>query len=322
VVESPAAGPLKIGRSIIERIAFAQGRTMLLESNFASGRMAPWTAKEGGGWTVTDGALQCTTHGHRKGVVAEFDQDEAVTFEAEVEATEGRYINCELIIFADQSEHTYGHTSVIARFYSSQFYLMYAHNGGTNSVINRSVGNVMRKGLLRLAYDPETAKARVWLDSRDLGEYTIPKKITEGKFVLFNSRYSCKVTRLRVIRGIVPPSSAEEKTDAEAHVVRFANKDRVAAKQVTLADGKVALQTSFGDIAAPVGKVQSIAFRSEDLQEPRRRKDDIRVEAAGSRITVQFERLTPDHLIGRSKHAGDVKIKRDTIKRIHFNIYR
>lgn len=321
IVESRATGPLKISRKIVQSISFAQGRTMLLESHFAAGRMAPWTAR-GGGWSVAGGALVCNSHGSRQTVFAKFDQTEAVTMEVKVEATGGRYVNCELIVFADRTDGSYGHNSIVARFYSSQVYLMYARNGGTNSVTSRSMGSTLRKGVVRVAYDPATSKARVWVDSRDLGEYAIPHKLTTGKFVMFNSRYPCRVSYIRVMRGIVPPSSAEHKADSKTHIIRFANKDRVAAEEVRLADGKLLLKTSFGEIASQVGKVQNIVFRSEGLEKPRRNKGDVYIETSDSRFTAQFEQLTSEYLIATSAYLGQVKVRRASLKRIRFNVYK
>jgi hypothetical protein len=320
IVDSKATGPLKVSRRIVEGIAFAQGRTMLLESQFAAGRMAPWTAR-GGGWNVVNGALQCESGGGQQVVFAKFEQKEPVTLEAKVESLAGRYVNCELMVFVDRTDEPYGRNSVIARFYQSQFNLMYSQDGGTNSVINRSMGTVPREGVFRLAYDPATAKARAWVDGNDLGEHTIPHKIAEGQFVMFGAQQPCRVTYLRVMRGIVTPSAAEAKTESKTHVVHFANKDRVAAEEIKLADGKLALTTSFGEIAAPVAKVQSIAFRSEALEKPRRNKGDVLVETADSRFTVQFERLTPEQLLGKSAYLGEVKVARSHLKRIRFNIY-
>ncbi len=321
IVESRATGPLKISRKIVQSISFAQGRTMLLESHFAAGRMAPWTAR-GGGWSVAGGALVCNSHGSRQTVFAKFDQNEAVTMEVKVEATGGSYVNCELIVFADRTDGSYGHNSIVARFYSSQVYVMYARNGGTNSVTSRSMGSTLRKGVVRVAYDPATSKARVWVDSRDLGEYAIPHKLTTGKFVMFNSRYPCRVSYIRVMRGIVPPSSAEHKADSKAHIIRFGNKDRVAAEEVKLADGKLLLKTSFGEIVSQVDKVQNIVFRSEGLEKPRRNKGDVYIETSDSRFTAQFEQLTSEYLIATSAYLGQVKVRRASLKRIRFNVYK
>ena len=46
------------------------------------------------------------------------------------------------------------------------------------------------------------------------------------------------------------------------------------------------------------------------------------LERALSRYTLQFERLTPEHLIGKSSSLGDLKVRRACLKRIQFNIYK
>jgi hypothetical protein len=124
------------------------------------------------------------------------------------------------------------------------------------------------------------------------------------------------------MRGIVPPSGAEKKADTTAHIIRFSNKDRVAAEDVKLAEGKLLLKTSFGEISSTVDKVQSITFRAKGLEKPRRNKGDVHVETSDSRFTVQFERLTPEHLIGKSAYLGGVKVRRACLRRIRFNIYK
>ena len=110
--------------------------------------------------------------------------------------------------------------------------------------------------------------------------------------------------------------------ESDAHTIRFANKDRVTATDLTLAEGKLTLKTGFGDIASQIAKVQSISFRTKGVEKPRRRKGDILVETTDSRFTLQFDRLTEEHLIGNSCAFGDVKVRRDCIKAIRFNIYK
>jgi len=321
VIESDATGPVKISRKIIRQINFSRTNKVSLESHFDQGRLEPWKMK-GSGWSIANGALQCLSYGSSQTVFAPFQQGEAVTMEAKVQAIGGRYINCEMVLFSDTKDAPYGRNSVVARYYSSQFYLMRTQNGGTNSIANRHIGSVLRQATVRFAYDPETGKAHAWLNSNSLGEYAVPNKLATGKFVLFNSRYPCRITTLRVLRGVVPPSASEKKEETDTHVVRFANKDRVAAGDMALADGMLALETTFGKISAQVGKVQAIHFRSKGVEKPRRRKGDVHVETAASRLTIEFKQLTPEFLIGTSSYLGEVKVRRACLKRIQFNIYK
>ena len=321
IMESPATGPLKISRRIVEGVVFGRGTATSIESRFAQGKMEPWTAR-GGGWSLANGAVQCTSQGQCQTLFAKFDQKDAVTMEAKVQAIHNRYVNVEMVIFADTTDGQFGQNSLVARFYSTQFYLMCTQNGGTNQIMNRNTGNTISDATLRLAYDPATNKARAWLNSLDLGEYSVPNRLAQGKFVMFNARYPCRVTSLRVLQGVVGPSVSEKDDEATSHIVRFANKDRVAATEVGLADGKLTLKTAYGDITSPVDRASSIAFLSKGLEKPRRRKDDVRVETSDSRFTLQFERLTDEVLIGKSAALGDVKVRRDSLKKIQFNIYK
>jgi hypothetical protein len=234
----------------------------------------------------------------------------------------GRYIDCELVVFADTSDGPYGRSSVVARFFHTQYMVMCTRDGGQNHVVNNSTGRMLTQGTLRLAYDPATNKAHLWIDSTDLGEYAIPMNVGQGNYVMFNARQPCRVTRLRVMRGIVPPAVEEKEVETESHVVRFANKDRVSANDLALADGKLKLKTAFGDVASPLAKVESIAFRPKGIEKPRRQKGDVWVETTDSRLTVQFESLTPEFLVGKSDSLGEVKVRRACIKAIRFNIYK
>lgn len=320
VVDSKATGPIRISRKIAASIAFAKRNPLMLASHFEEGEFKPWEKR--GSWTIANGAAQNMSHG-RQTLYAEFDQDEAVTMEVKVQAMMHRYVHCELVLFADTTDGAYGRNSVATRFYSSNYYVMYTQDGNQRNIMNRSMGRVLKKATLRFAYDPETSKARLWMNGSDLGEYAIPAKLTQGKYVMFSSQYPCRVSYIRVMNGIVGPSREEEsRKDTEAHVVRFANKDRVAASEVGLEDGAVALTTEFGPVSSDVERVASIAFRSKGLEKPRRRKRDVRVHTASSRLTLEFQRLTPEHLVGKSHYLGEVTIDRACLKRIEFNLYQ
>jgi len=321
VLETGAAGPLPISRKVIRSVHIQKGRSVLIESRFASGRMDPWVAR-GGTWSIGDGCLISQSRGSGEFIYAKLDQKEAVTFVAKVEAI-SNYVQCFLVLFADTADNMYGRNSVFAMITGSQFYLQHAQNGSTNSIVNRSLGATLRSGVLRFAYDPETGKAQLWLDATDLGEYAVPSKPTNGQYVLFAAQQPIRVRDLQVLRGIVPPSGADVAGEAvQDDVVRFVNKDRVSVTSVALAEGQLTAEASYGELRIPVENVESILFAAKGLEEPRRRKGDVLVQSSAGRFTLQFEKLTREHLIGRSECFGEVKIGRGAIRKIEFNIYR
>jgi hypothetical protein len=320
IIDSPATGPVKVSRRIIQRISFSQPRIVSLESQFEAGRIEPWSQR--GAWTLANGGLQCFSHGDQQSIVAKFDQKDAVTMEVTVQAAGYPYVNCDLVLCANSSDGRWGRNSVLAAFQHSQFNVLVAQDGGVNSVVNQSMGRTFSQGTFRFAYDPAAGKAHAWADSTDLGEVNIPDGPKQGSFVMFNSRSPCRVTRLRVVRGMVGPTAVEKTADDGDHIVRFANRDRVAASEVTLRDGKLALRTAFGEIAADARKVESIAFRQKGIEKPRRNKGDVAVETPDTRLTLQFESLTPECLAGKSAYLGEVKIRRDFLTGIQFNLYK
>jgi hypothetical protein len=39
-------------------------------------------------------------------------------------------------------------------------------------------------------------------------------------------------------------------------------------------------------------------------------------------MTIQFDRLTADSLVGQSEFLGEVKLRRSAVREIKFNLYR
>ncbi len=322
ILEADATGPLKVSRNVVSSIAFSRARTILVDSNFARGQMEPWFPQGSSDWSVIDGALACHTSGSRCGVYVELEQKEAVTLEAKVEALDGHSLYCELVLFADNKDSSYGGNSVFARFYSDRYYVKYAREGGTSTIVNRNFGRTVRAGVLRLAYDPESGKAKVWVDSTELGEYSVPNRPAQGRYVMFCSSYSCRVSHMRVFRGILPASGDGGEADENKEIVEYQNQDRITALSVGLADGVFAAGTSYGELRCSVAKVSNVVFRKSGQEEPRRRKGDVWVDTPDSRFTLQFEKLDGEHLVGSAEHLGRVKVLRSAVKGIRFNIYR
>lgn len=321
VLGTDVAGPVKIPRGLVTGVTLGLGSTRLIESNFAQG-MEPWQTRSGS-WSVADGALVCTSaSGNNSVVSAKLDQKEPVTFVADVKGSGGYNLQCSLALFADTNDGYLGRNSVYVMFSGSEYYLGYCQNGGSNTFTNRNLGNSIRDGVMRVAYDPQTGKMRVWLNATDLGEYQSPNKPTAGQYVLFCSQYSCQVVSLKVLRGIVPPPKSEAAAEDENDVVEFTNKDRVSVKDLSLNAGQFVIQTEFGQLTPQAGKISAILFRKKGREEPRKLKGDVQVQTVGGRLTMQFKELTPEHLVGTSSCYGDLKIQRSAIRNIRFNVYR
>lgn len=317
VLESEVAGPIRIPRKMVTSITFAMGEGVLVRSNFINDRLKPWKIR-GGDWLVEDGKLVNTSPGTTDAVHAELDQKEAVTFVAKVASD--RDLRCGLVLFADTTHGHYGRNSVYAGVINNEYHVGYSQNGRNNTAARRSPGRKIKDGTLRFAYDPATSKAKIWFDSTDMGEIDIPHKRAKGKYVMFVSNYQSHTADLQVLRGIVPPHESTGAGEDETDIVEFTTKDQVSATDVSLTDGKLVIKTALGKLEPAIEKLAQIIFRKKGREAPPLVEGDVRVSTTGSRFTMQLKELSEKHLLGTSSCYGDVKIRRNAIKRIEFKI--
>ncbi|KKL17505.1 hypothetical protein LCGC14_2484900, partial [marine sediment metagenome] len=339
VIETQTGGMMTISRKVVSSITLAATKRTLLASNFGSGNMEPWKVRAGK-WSLKDKQLVLSSGGGgNQAVYAELDQTEALTFVAKVKAANPQQLQCSLVAFADDIEGEYGRNSVFAQFQPWNPQIGYCQNGASRNVSPGrrgmwggpvQVDRTAREQTLRLAYDPATGKATMWLDSNRLHQQTIKPKLTKylptkGKYVIFTARQPCQISYLRVLRGIVPPSQDQGKAinaQANTHTIEFTNEDSVSATAVSMAKGIFVAQTAHGQLRCPLEEVTSVVFATKGQEKPRRDKRDVLVETAASRLTIQFDKLNDEYLLGSSDHLGQVKILRTAVRSIRFHFYK
>ena len=362
-VETRGAGRLAMARKVVRsiRLTLTPPVGVLLNSNFDLSEMAPWKADKDG-WIVTDGALVCEKPDVDNPVYANLPQKEPVTLVASLQALGKGPVRCDLAVFLNNPQQrgngAYGTGGLTVRIDGSQWRMMAAAENSSSS--SSTGGNAFQRGTFRLAYDPGTGRAQVWVDTqRIINQNTL--RIPTGQVVLFNARAPLRVESLRVLSGVVPPEGAvaggpilrgrgifpgnfdgpaeiaEIVGDAPAPAtkpeapapevpatttVEFTNGDRVSADAVTLADGQLVLTTTHGELRCPLANLARIVFGQKGSEVPRRRKGDVRVTSAAGRLTLRFDRLTSDSLVGQSEFLGEVKLRRSAVREIKFNPYR
>ena len=195
---------------------------------------------------------------------------------------------------------------------------------GSRQIARRNFGNTVRSGELRVAYDPATGTAKVWLDAKDLGQYNIPNPPRSGKFILLSSSSSCKISWIRVLPGVVSPGDDKAIGGADAdtaHVVEFGESDRMQTKSLRMVGGNFEAETSAGPLACSTDALRKITFSKTSRETQRRLKGDVRIQADRSKLTLQLQSLDEQYVVGKSDSLGVVKIRRNAVKAIRFNIY-
>jgi hypothetical protein len=322
-LDTRVAGPVEIRRKTAAAVHFGEGGGGAIESRFHLGKMAPFTPGRGT-WKVEDRVLKLESQGNFSTLSAPCEQDTATTFVATLESTFHQNLNVNLVLFAADDEHNYGRKSVFCTFSVYNYNLQYCLENNTRHVRNGNFHDdrIQGKTTLRLAYDPETHRAHIWVDERDLGEHEIPVEIEEGGYVMLTSYQPLRIYALQVLKGIVPPVETKRREETERDVMVFQNRDRVSVTDLTLADGTFTGRTSFGGVDTPLERVKSITFSTVEQEQPRRRRHDVQVVTNESEITLEMERLGGEYLVGASDACGEVAVRRGAIRRIRFNLYQ
>jgi len=324
IVRTPVAGRLAIARQAVRSIRIGRQAVGLAESHFDQGDMKPWQSKRGT-WSVQGGAMVLQSSRHDAYVSTALKQDKPVTMVAQVEALSGRSLYCHLILFAEDESQYMGRTSVVASLRNSQYYLGFAQHNSHMPFQRGSLNRSVKKGTFRAAYDPSTTQLTVWLDNKKLGQAKIPIRTANGRFAIFSSRYPIRVKSLQVLPGIVPPPESGETPGAAAKgdQVHFVNGDHIAGQALTVNDGQLMIRTEYGVIPVAMDRIAQIRFGAADLVQPRRRRNDVRVDAVGCRMTVQFETFSDDAMTGKCEYLkGPVQLDRKALEQIQFQIYQ
>ena len=324
IMEAQAVEPLKISRQMIRAVSLAGGSSVLLKSGFADGRMTPWTTLRGGSYTVADGLMISNNNGSQYPIAAPLQQKEAITMIVKYKSLDrnGPYVS--MMFFVDTTDSSYGRNSVFAMYNGNSYYAHTCTNGSTNQIGsgNFGGGRSLMEGELRAAYDPKTKLFTMWADTNKLGEWKATNNLESGAHIMMTSQFHTSFSEITVLRGVVPPAEsgvgdAEEKRD----VVTFRNKDRMAVDAVRMANDEFLLTSAYGELKCPASTVSTVAFRTQGVEEPRRRKGDVRVYTPQGQMTVQFKGLTEEFLLAESDAMGEIKLLRKGLRRIEFNIH-
>jgi hypothetical protein len=323
-VETEAMGTVEIPRNVVRSISSSRASESLVENDFRIDTLDPWR-KLRGDWWVEDGVLGCNdSSGPPYAITAQIAQDGPITLEVLVDASEQRRFYVELILFSsDTGSNFLGRNCLHIGFTSTGYWINVRENNRQTRIGgggNHEVANA-RRGLLRAAYDPGNGKVYVWGNAALLGEHMAKNAPQAGKFVIIRCNLPHKIEYIRLSSGISPPAGVTDDAAEDTAAIVLANGDRFSAKTLTMTDGVVTAGIALAELPFQMETVRRIVFCKAGSELPRRNRGDVRVHTHRSVITVKLQRLTADELIGTADYLGPVRVRRDAIRSIDFNIY-
>jgi hypothetical protein len=322
VVETAAAGPVRVPRKIVTRISTRRGGRWLLETDFASG-MGPWKSRSGN-WTIRGERLHLLSGGGNHTVAAPLDQDDAVTMEVDLRAGPSGLQYATLVVGASSQGGVFGTNAVYAMFGRNQCYMGFADaSGNTRSLASPRIPSSTgpnQPAKLRLGVDFETLTAKAWLNGALVCETKFPKPSAAGKFVMIGSQQPLSISSVRVVRGLEDDAIETEVTEIEddGALVVFANGDRLTAKDLRMTEEGLSVETGHGTLDCPLERVRRIVFPSAGIEKPEEREGDVRVETRGGRFTVKLVSMDGESLRGESAVFGEIAIARSHVRKIRF----
>lgn len=87
-------------------------------------------------------------------------------------------------------------------------------------------------------------------------------------------------------------------------------------------DGEVLLMMDDSPLPVPKDRGISIKLRTEESEEPRRKRNDVRAWFRdGGHLTFEIRDITPESLVGHSQAVGDISLQLKALSHVEFDIY-
>jgi len=317
-LDIPGMGEEEIPRNIVTTVGNPGGRKLPLDTHFSSGKLGPWKTIEGA-CTVVDGRLT-PLHG-RTGTYSigtELDQSGPMTFEVKMRQhplMRGQDVEFQIVPFARGMEivpiATRSESAAPAVSFSTYTATMHMFWIQGNRMI-RYYGMKGKFGLdIRLAYIPEKDIMRVWVNGKQLEDYKTPGAERIGTHLVIRALLGEEIEYIRVHPGIVPPSSTPARKDAD--LIVLANGDRFPTTDTVLADGRITAMFEGNEMRFAPDKLGILILRTNGRKAIKRVPRPVQVLTPRGVMTMTLDRITEDHLIGKSSYLGDVKISRSAL---------
>jgi len=322
VVDSPSVGEMEIPRPLVRSIMATSGGVGAVWSDFASGLMIPWKIRAGAA-TVRDGALQSLHESDRKLCIVSvpLKQTGVTTIQAVVGKGSASTPGVTLWLHATGRQQR-SYRSGIAVLFKLGNASAYMHRNGVYKSLGRSPEVEMARNTPKvtytMAYDSENCEIKVWINAKPAGKYALDTALPVGQEVAMYVRHGTHILRATVRPGMHAPLKDREVPADKGRVV-FKNGDSwLVTRDLTVADGRLTLQTPDGELRCPFENVARIDMPVGGRTTPKHNKADVRVRIGRSLLTMQLIEMTETTLRGRSDYLGELRLPRKLVCSVEF----
>ena len=319
------AGSVTIKRNMIAGLRPNIGASISLYTGPNS--LAEWERPNRGnsGWSFRNGALIAVGGGGNP-IGRDLKLPDMVNLECDI-AWQG-YPGFYMLLFVENFDDYYSTECYGLQISGTTINLQRARRGsGMNNVESAlNLNDLQRKGKVHLGLKINKPKRTfaLFLDDKLIKQWTDDNEFTgKGTGVGFVAQGQ----PIRISNIIVSEWDGRLDLDgggkaAEEDFLRLANGDKLSGKLGTIANGQVALTTSFATMQVPLERVVEVLLGTKNSAKARRQTNDMYAFFAdGSRVTLALERLDNQQLTGASENYGRLAAQRTAFQRLQFNIY-
>jgi hypothetical protein len=319
------AGAVTIKRNMIAGLRPNIGASTSLYSG--PNNLAEWERPNRGnsGWQFRKGAL-IAAGGGGNAIGRDLKLPDMVNIECDL-AWQG-YPGFYMLFFVENFDDYYSSECYALQISGTSIYLQRARRGsGMNNVeSNINVENLQRKGKAHFALKINKPKRTfaLFLDDKLVKQWTDDNEFA-GKGTGLGFVAQGQPTRI----SNITISEWDGRLDidgggkaAEEDFLRLANGDKLSGKLGTIANGQVALTTTFATMQIPLERVVEVLMGTKNIAKARRQTNDMYgFFADGSRVTLALEKLDGQQLTGSSENCGRLAAQRTAFQKLQFNIY-
>ncbi len=188
-------------------------------------------------------------------------------------------------------------------------------------------GNLFRQANqahIEILADREQKKFALVVDGALMGRWTEEGDFAgSGNSVVFSlySQTKVRVSDLSISRWNGQIATEESLTPDKSDLARLTNgNDRISGSVTAIAEGKLAVSASYGDMSIPLDQVADVYLAASSRTTPEAPKNSLRAYfAQGGRLTLGVQEiLAPDVLRGQSPIIGEVSCTLDAFYRFRF----
>ena len=321
VLETGYAGTLDIDRQMVSEIVPSGGGRSVYHGPMSLKEWAVINNRGGNSITVDNGVLSV---GNRSAVARDMNLQKRSVLEFSYKSTGSGRLR--VMLHQKGAKSREGYYIVISPGY---VYLQRRFNNSSTSYGSTSIRALQAgKGKIAIFTDLEAGRVALYVNGNKAKQWNDENSTEGGTFFGFasegNSTYEISQITVKAWDGKLPAKGGKSKKAelSEKDSIMLVNKDQISGKLRTIENGVVVFSTDYAELKIPMQRVARIKTAGKKIRRARRNTGDAQLFLEDDCVmTLAVASINDGVVKGESENFGEITVKINAIRSIHFNIY-